>query len=188
MNWAPCHSTTWSSNRRRSELLAVQPRTRSPSHESAAAATTSTSFLRAWSPGTAYTEAFARPVSTAATSSGRPKASVSPCTTQIGTSTAVSSAARLFSGRPEDVAAVLTGRANASVYAVPGDHALKKDVDVVAAAGAMAQHQGAGRSAVREVRPRGAERRLDLDDHGAGRASRPSTTPARSGPVTCGAS
>jgi predicted alpha/beta-hydrolase family hydrolase len=37
-------------------------------------------------------------------------------------------------GRPEDVAAVLTGRANASVYAVPGDHALKKDVDVVAAA------------------------------------------------------
>ena len=37
-------------------------------------------------------------------------------------------------GRPEDVAAVLTGRANASVYAVPGDHALRKDVDVVAAA------------------------------------------------------
>jgi predicted alpha/beta-hydrolase family hydrolase len=37
-------------------------------------------------------------------------------------------------GRPEDVAALLTGHANASVYAVPGDHALKKDVDVVAAA------------------------------------------------------
>jgi predicted alpha/beta-hydrolase family hydrolase len=37
-------------------------------------------------------------------------------------------------GRPEAVAAVLTGRANASVYAVGGDHALKKDVDVVAAA------------------------------------------------------
>jgi predicted alpha/beta-hydrolase family hydrolase len=37
-------------------------------------------------------------------------------------------------GRPEAIAAVLTGRANASVYAVPGDHALKKDVDVVAAA------------------------------------------------------
>jgi predicted alpha/beta-hydrolase family hydrolase len=37
-------------------------------------------------------------------------------------------------GRPEDIAAVLTGHANASVYAVPGDHALKKDVDVVAAA------------------------------------------------------
>jgi predicted alpha/beta-hydrolase family hydrolase len=37
-------------------------------------------------------------------------------------------------GRPEDVAAVLIGRANASVYAVPGDHALKRDVDVVAAA------------------------------------------------------
>jgi predicted alpha/beta-hydrolase family hydrolase len=37
-------------------------------------------------------------------------------------------------GRPEAVAAVLTGRANASVYAVAGDHALRKDVDVVAAA------------------------------------------------------
>jgi len=37
-------------------------------------------------------------------------------------------------GRPEAIAAVLTGRANASVYAVAGDHALKKDVDVVAAA------------------------------------------------------
>lgn len=37
-------------------------------------------------------------------------------------------------GRPEAIAAVLTGRANASVYAVAGDHALTKDVDVVAAA------------------------------------------------------
>ena len=37
-------------------------------------------------------------------------------------------------GRPEDVAAVLSGRPGASVYAVSGDHALKKDVDVVAAA------------------------------------------------------
>jgi len=37
-------------------------------------------------------------------------------------------------GRPEAVAAVLSGRANASVYAVAGDHALKKDVHVVAAA------------------------------------------------------
>jgi predicted alpha/beta-hydrolase family hydrolase len=37
-------------------------------------------------------------------------------------------------GRPEDIAAVLTGRTNASVYAVPGDHSLKRDVDVVAAA------------------------------------------------------
>jgi len=37
-------------------------------------------------------------------------------------------------GRPEAVAGVLTGRANASVYAVSGDHALKKDVHVVAAA------------------------------------------------------
>ena len=39
-------------------------------------------------------------------------------------------------GAPDDVAAVLTGRPNASVYAVPGDHALKKDADVVAAAAA----------------------------------------------------
>jgi predicted alpha/beta-hydrolase family hydrolase len=37
-------------------------------------------------------------------------------------------------GSPADVAAVLTGRATASVYAVPGDHSLKKNVDVVAAA------------------------------------------------------
>ena len=37
-------------------------------------------------------------------------------------------------GRPEDIAAVLAGRANASVYAVAGDHSQRKDVDVVAAA------------------------------------------------------
>ena len=37
-------------------------------------------------------------------------------------------------GAPADVAAVLSGRPGASVYAVPGDHSLKKNVDVVAAA------------------------------------------------------
>jgi uncharacterized protein len=37
-------------------------------------------------------------------------------------------------GGPEMVAAVLAGSGHASVYAVPGDHALKKNVDVVAAA------------------------------------------------------
>jgi predicted alpha/beta-hydrolase family hydrolase len=37
-------------------------------------------------------------------------------------------------GRPADLAGVLTGRANASLYAVPGDHSLRKNVDVVAAA------------------------------------------------------
>jgi predicted alpha/beta-hydrolase family hydrolase len=37
-------------------------------------------------------------------------------------------------GRPEAIADVLSGRTNASVYAVTGDHALKKDVHVVAAA------------------------------------------------------
>lgn len=37
-------------------------------------------------------------------------------------------------GRPDEVATALTGRSSASVYAVPGDHALKRNVDVVAAA------------------------------------------------------
>jgi uncharacterized protein len=37
-------------------------------------------------------------------------------------------------GRPEAIAAVLAGHANASVYAVPGDHSLKKNVDIVALA------------------------------------------------------
>ncbi|MGY1803392.1 alpha/beta family hydrolase [Blastococcus sp. SYSU D00922] len=37
-------------------------------------------------------------------------------------------------GAPADVAAVLAGRPGASVYAVPGDHALKKNVGLVAAA------------------------------------------------------
>jgi hypothetical protein len=37
-------------------------------------------------------------------------------------------------GAPADVASVLTGRPGASVYAVPGDHSLKKNVHVVAAA------------------------------------------------------
>jgi predicted alpha/beta-hydrolase family hydrolase len=37
-------------------------------------------------------------------------------------------------GAPADVAAALSGRPGPSVYAVPGDHALKKNVDVVAAA------------------------------------------------------
>jgi uncharacterized protein len=37
-------------------------------------------------------------------------------------------------GAPEAVAAVLADRASASVYAVPGDHSLKRNVEVVAAA------------------------------------------------------
>jgi predicted alpha/beta-hydrolase family hydrolase len=37
-------------------------------------------------------------------------------------------------GAPAAVAAVLSGQANASVYAVPGDHALKRNVDIVAMA------------------------------------------------------
>jgi predicted alpha/beta-hydrolase family hydrolase len=37
-------------------------------------------------------------------------------------------------GGPAEVAAALTGQDGASVYAVPGDHSLKRNVDVVAAA------------------------------------------------------
>src|SRR4051794_25572232 len=37
-------------------------------------------------------------------------------------------------GGPEEVAAVLDGQKGASVYAVPGDHSLTRNVDVVAAA------------------------------------------------------
>lgn len=37
-------------------------------------------------------------------------------------------------GRPAEVANALAGRSSASVYAVPGDHALKTNVDIVAAA------------------------------------------------------
>ncbi|MCW2684671.1 MAG: hypothetical protein JWP33_2584 [Blastococcus sp.] len=37
-------------------------------------------------------------------------------------------------GSPEEVASVLSGRPGASVYAVPGDHSLKRNVDVVAMA------------------------------------------------------
>jgi predicted alpha/beta-hydrolase family hydrolase len=37
-------------------------------------------------------------------------------------------------GGPAELAAALTGQDGASVYAVPGDHALKRNVDVVAAA------------------------------------------------------
>jgi predicted alpha/beta-hydrolase family hydrolase len=37
-------------------------------------------------------------------------------------------------GGPAEVAAALTGHDGASVYAVPGDHSLKRNVDVVAAA------------------------------------------------------
>jgi hypothetical protein len=39
-------------------------------------------------------------------------------------------------GLPDAVAGVLTGRANASVYAVPGDHSLKKNTGIVALAAA----------------------------------------------------
>jgi len=44
-------------------------------------------------------------------------------------------------GAPGDVAAVLTGQPGASVYAVPGDHSLKKNVEVVAAAAMSWLHE-----------------------------------------------
>jgi hypothetical protein len=50
------------------------------------------------------------------------------------------------------VAAVLAGRASASVYAVPGDHSLKRNVEVVAAAALSWLTELTGR-VTRERRP-----------------------------------
>lgn len=44
-------------------------------------------------------------------------------------------------GGPAEVAAALSGQAGASVYAVPGDHSLKRNVDVVAAAALAWLHE-----------------------------------------------
>jgi predicted alpha/beta-hydrolase family hydrolase len=65
---------------------------------------------------------------------GRPEKTRAPELTAVTVPIVVIQGETDAFGRPEDVAAVLTGRANVSVYAVAGDHALKKDVDVVAAA------------------------------------------------------
>ena len=65
---------------------------------------------------------------------GRPEKSRAGELTQVTVPICVVQGETDAMGRPEAIAAVLTGRANASVYAVGGDHALKKDVDVVAAA------------------------------------------------------
>ncbi len=65
---------------------------------------------------------------------GRPETSRAAELTGAGVPVGVVQGATDTSGRPEEVAAVLTGVATASVYAVPGDHSLRQAPDVVAAA------------------------------------------------------
>ena len=65
---------------------------------------------------------------------GRPEKSRAAELTAVPVPIVVVQGERDVFGRPEDVAAVLSGLPGASVYAVPGDHALKRDVHIVAAA------------------------------------------------------
>ena len=65
---------------------------------------------------------------------GRPERSRAAELTGAGVPVGVVQGETDTSGRPEEVAAVLTGVATASVYAVPGDHSLRQTPDVVAAA------------------------------------------------------
>jgi predicted alpha/beta-hydrolase family hydrolase len=65
---------------------------------------------------------------------GRPEKSRAAELTAVPVPIVVIQGERDAFGRPEDVAAVLSGLPGASVYAVPGDHALGRDVHVVAAA------------------------------------------------------
>ena len=65
---------------------------------------------------------------------GKPEKSRAPELTAVTVPLVVIQGETDAFGRPEDVAAVLSGQPGASVYAVAGDHALKKDVHVVAAA------------------------------------------------------
>jgi predicted alpha/beta-hydrolase family hydrolase len=65
---------------------------------------------------------------------GRPEKSRADELTAVPVPLVVVQGDRDTMGTPEEVAAALAGRTGASVYAVPGDHALKKNVDVVAAA------------------------------------------------------
>jgi predicted alpha/beta-hydrolase family hydrolase len=65
---------------------------------------------------------------------GRPEKTRAPELTAVTVPLVVVQGETDAFGSPAAVAAVLAGRANASVYAVTGDHALKKDVHVVAAA------------------------------------------------------
>ncbi|RBY81604.1 hypothetical protein DQ238_06090 [Geodermatophilus sp. TF02-6] len=65
---------------------------------------------------------------------GRPERSRAAELTAVPVSLVVVQGERDASGRPEELAAVLSGRAGASLYGVPGDHALTAAPDVVAVA------------------------------------------------------
>jgi predicted alpha/beta-hydrolase family hydrolase len=65
---------------------------------------------------------------------GRPEKTRAPELTAVDVPLVVVQGETDAFGDPAAVAAVLSGRANASVYAVPGDHSLKRNVDVVAMA------------------------------------------------------
>jgi hypothetical protein len=65
---------------------------------------------------------------------GRPEKTRAPELTGVGVPIVVVQGETDAFGRPEDVAAVLSGHGLASVYAVPGDHSLKKNPGLAAAA------------------------------------------------------
>jgi predicted alpha/beta-hydrolase family hydrolase len=65
---------------------------------------------------------------------GRPEKTRAPELTAVDVPLVVVQGETDAFGDPAAVAAVLSGRANASVYAVPGDHSLKKSPALVAAA------------------------------------------------------
>jgi predicted alpha/beta-hydrolase family hydrolase len=65
---------------------------------------------------------------------GKPERSRAPELTAVPVPLVVVQGETDAFGAPSDVAAALSGQAGASVYAVPGDHSLKKNVDIVAAA------------------------------------------------------
>ncbi len=65
---------------------------------------------------------------------GKPEKSRAPELTGVAVPLVVVQGETDAMGRPEHVAAALAGHGLASVYAVPGDHSLKKNVDLVAAA------------------------------------------------------
>ena len=67
---------------------------------------------------------------------GRPEKSRAGELTAVGVPLGVVQGERDAFGRPEELAAVLAGRPGASLYAVPGDHALTRSPDVVALAAA----------------------------------------------------
>lgn len=65
---------------------------------------------------------------------GRPEKSRAPELTGVAVPIVVVQGETDAMGRPAHVAAALSGVGHASVYAVPGDHSLKKNADLVAAA------------------------------------------------------